>query len=254
MTGSREKTSGRQIALVVGVQLSLLAAWELLARSGALGLSVPALSSIVKVYGQPRFAALLYRSAMATGKSALTGLIVGTAIGFVTALVAHLLPPLRPGLDRLAVTINAIPAVALGPIFILMVSRELTPALLATIPVSFLVYVAVTSGLRTASQGLGRMMITFGAGKLKRLFYLEIPSALPSFLGGVKVSMTAAMIGAIVGEWFGAPTGLGIVILNTMQNFEIPLMWAAVLLVAGLALSGYGIAHLVERFVTRRFA
>ena len=150
--------------------------------------------------------------------------------------------------------INAIPAVALGPIFILMVSRELTPSLLATIPVSFLIYVAVSSGLRTASTGLGRMMTTFGAGKVKRLFYLEIPSALPSFLGGVKVSMTAAMIGAIVGEWFGAPTGLGIVILNTMQNFEIPLMWAAVLLVAGLALFGYGIAHLLERFVVRRFA
>ncbi len=254
MTGAHERTSLRQIAMIVAVQLWLLAAWELLARSGALGLSIPALSRIAQVFTQPRFASLLYRSAMATGKSALGGLLIGTAIGIVTALVAHLLPPLRPGLDRLAVTINAIPAVALGPIFILMVSRELTPALLATIPVSFLIYIAVSSGLRTASTGLGRMMTTFGAGKLKRLFYLEIPSALPSFLGGVKVSMTAAMIGAIVGEWFGAPTGLGIVILNTMQNFEIPLMWAAVLLVAGLALSGYGIAHLLERFVTRRFA
>jgi NitT/TauT family transport system permease protein len=254
MTESHERTSGRQIALIVAVQLCLLAAWELLARSGALGLSIPALSRIAQVFTQPRFASLLYRSAMATGKSALAGLLIGIATGIVTALVAHLLQPLRPGLDRLAVTINAIPAVALGPIFILMVSRELTPALLATIPVSFLIYIAVSSGLRTASTGLGRMMTTFGAGKLKRLFYLEIPSALPSFLSGVKVSMTAAMIGAIVGEWFGAPTGLGIVILNTMQNFEIPLMWAAVLLVAGLALSGYGIAHLLERFVARRFA
>jgi ABC-type nitrate/sulfonate/bicarbonate transport system permease component len=254
MTGPRDKAGGNQVALIVSVQLCLLAAWELLARSGALGLSVPALSRVLQVYTQPRFAALLYRSAMATGKSALAGLLIGIAVGIVTALVAHLLPPLRPGLDRLAVTINAIPAVALGPIFILMVSRELTPALLATIPVSFFIYIAVSSGLRTASAGLGRMMTTFGAGRLKRLFYLEIPSALPSFLGGVKVSMTAAMIGAIVGEWFGAPTGLGIVILNTMQNFEIPLMWAAVSLVAGLALTGYGVAHLLERFVARRFA
>jgi NitT/TauT family transport system permease protein len=254
MNGPREKTSIGQITLIVAVQLCLLAGWELLARSGALGLSIPALSRVAQVFVRPRFAALLYRSAMATGKSALAGLLIGIAIGIVTALIAHLLPPLRPGLDRLAVTINAIPAVALGPIFILMVSRELTPSLLATIPVSFLIYIAVSSGLRTASTGLGRMMTTFGAGRLKRLFYLEIPSALPSFLGGVKVSMTAAMIGAIVGEWFGAPTGLGIVILNTMQNFEIPLMWAAVLLVAELALSGYGIAHLLERVVARRFA
>jgi NitT/TauT family transport system permease protein len=56
-----------------------------------------------------------------------------------------------------------------------------------------------------------------------------------------------------VGEWFGAPTGLGIVILNTMQNFQVPLMWAAVLLAAGLALGGYGIAHVAEEAVARRF-
>jgi NitT/TauT family transport system permease protein len=61
------------------------------------------------------------------------------------------------------------------------------------------------------------------------------------------------MIGAIVGEWFGAPTGLGIVILNTMQNFEIPLMWAAVLLVAAISLAGYGAAHAAERLVARRY-
>ena len=168
-------------------------------------------------------------------------------------MVSYVLPPLRPGLDRLAVTVNAIPAVVLGPIFILLVSRELTPALLAAISVFFLIYVAVASGLRTASAGLTAMMTTFGAGSWQRLRYLDLPSAVPSLLSGVKVSVTAAMIGAVVGEWFGAPTGLGIVILNTMQNFEIPLMWAAVLLVALISLAGYGAAHAAERYVARRF-
>jgi NitT/TauT family transport system permease protein len=57
-----------------------------------------------------------------------------------------------------------------------------------------------------------------------------------------------------VGEWFGAPTGLGIVILNTMQNFQIPLMWAAVLLVAALSLAGYALTHLAQHLVERRLA
>jgi len=56
-----------------------------------------------------------------------------------------------------------------------------------------------------------------------------------------------------VGEWFGAPTGLGIVILNTMQNFQIPLMWAAVLLTASISLAGCGIMSLAESFTARRF-
>ncbi len=230
-----------------------LALWEVLARSGMAGLTIPTLTSVAAVYRDPRFALLLYRSAVATLGSALLGLFAGGALGTLTAVLSHVVPPLQPGLDRLAVTVNAIPAVALGPIFILLVSRDLTPALLATIAVFFLFYVAVTSGLRTPSPTLKEMMTTFGAGKWQRLRYLEIPSAIPSFLGGLKVSVTAAMIGTIVGEWFGAPTGLGIVILNTMQNFQIPLMWAAVLLAAFISLTGYGVAHLMERSVARRF-
>jgi NitT/TauT family transport system permease protein len=149
--------------------------------------------------------------------------------------------------------VNAVPAIALGPIFIVMVSRDLTPVLLATIPVFFIIYVAVTSGLRSTPTRLSEMMITFGAAKLQRLMYVELPYALPSFLSGVKISVTSAMIGAIVGEWFGAPTGLGIVILNTMQNFQIPLMWATVLVTAAISLAGYGIVSLAEVFTVRRF-
>ncbi len=243
----------KRFVYVVLAQLCLLAAWQGLAHSGAAGLTVPTPASVMRIYLQPRFAALLYRSAIATVTSAAAGLAVGTVLGTVTALVAYVLPPLRPGLDRLAVTVNAIPAIVLGPIFILLVSRELTPALLAAISVFFLIYVAVASGLRSASAGLGAMMTTFGAGRWQLLRYLDLPSALPSFLSGLKVSVTAAMIGSIVGEWFGAPTGLGIVILNTMQNFEIPLMWAAVLLVATISLAGYGAAHAAEQLIARRF-
>jgi NitT/TauT family transport system permease protein len=242
-----------KLVYVVLAQLCLLAAWQALAHSGAAGLTVPTPASVMRVYLQPRFAMLLYRSALATLSSAAAGFIAGGLLGLVTAMVSYVLPPLRPGLDRLAVTVNAIPAIVLGPIFILLVSRELTPALLAAISVFFLIYVAVASGLRTASAGLSAMMTTFGAGRWQLLRYLDLPSAVPSLLSGVKVSVTAAMIGAVVGEWFGAPTGLGIVILNTMQNFEIPLMWAAVLLVALISLLGYGAAHAAERYVARRF-
>jgi ABC-type nitrate/sulfonate/bicarbonate transport system permease component len=233
--------------------LLLLAGWELIGRSGAAGLTLPALSSVLRVYRDPRLAALLYRSALATAGSASLGLLLGVLLGTATAFITHLVARLRPGLDRLAVAVNAVPSIALGPIFIVMVSRDLTPVLLATIPVFFLIYVAVTSGLRSAPLRLNEMMITFGAARWQRLRYVEMPYALPSFLSGLKVAVTAAMIGAIVGEWFGAPTGLGLVILNTMQNFQIPLMWAAVLVTAGISLAGYGLVSWAEYFAERRF-
>lgn len=232
----------------------LLAIWEAIAASGLGGLTVPAPASVGAIYFEPRFAALLYRSTTATAGSALIGLCAGTLLGVAAAFLAHVIGVLRPGLDRVAVSVNAIPGVALGPILVLLFGRASTPAILASISVFFLIYVAVGSGLRAAHRTLGDMVTTFGANRWQRLFYLEAPAAIPSFLGGFKVSVTAAMIGAIIGEWFGAPAGLGIVILNTMQNFEIPLMWAAVLLVTAVSLAGYGAAMLAERLVAEKYS
>ena len=183
MQSASEKKPEKKSMLVYVVlaQLGLLAAWQALAHSGAAGLTVPTPASVLRVYLQPRFAALLYRSALATISSAAAGFAAGALLGTATAMVSYVLPPLRPGLDRLAVTVNAIPAVVLGPIFILLVSRELTPALLAAISVFFLIYVAVASGLRTASAGLSAMMTTFGAGRWQR-FVLPRSSFRRSFL------------------------------------------------------------------------
>lgn len=62
------------------------------------------------------------------------------------------------------------------------------------------------------------------------------------------------MIGAIVGEWFGAPTGLGIVVLNSMQNFQVPLLWATVVVIAAITLASYGLLTLAERAARRRIS
>jgi NitT/TauT family transport system permease protein len=98
------------------------------------------------------------------------------------------------------------------------------------------------------------MMTAFGARRRQVLFYLDLPASIPSLLSGLKVSVSAAMIGAVVGEWFGAPTGLGVVILNTLENFQVALMWATVLIVASISLAGYGLLTLAERWAERRFA
>ena len=149
----------------------------------------------------------------------------------------HLLPPLRPGLDRLAVLVNATPPIAVGPILIVVFSRDQTPAALAGIQVFFLFYIAASSGLAAASPELRRVMTGFGADAWKRLVHLELPAALPHLASGLKAAVSASFLGAILGEWFGAPQGLGLVILNAMQNFQILLMWAAVVVAAVMSLS-----------------
>ena len=248
--------SVRLLDLVYGAigVFALLAAWQIVGVSGVAGITVPPLSAVSRVYETAPLSALLFRSTEATLRSAAVGFAFGTLLGVATAIVARLVPALRPGLDRLSVTLNAVPTIALAPIFIILAGRELTPTLLATIPVFFIVYVAVSSGLSASAQAHSAMMTAFGARRRQVLFYLDLPASIPSLLSGLKVSVSAAMIGAVVGEWFGAPTGLGVVILNTLENFQVALMWATVLIVASISLAGYGLLTLAERWAERRFA
>jgi NitT/TauT family transport system permease protein len=230
----------------------LLLLWQFAGRTGALGKTLPALTDVLAVYTQPYRRALLLRSAIATVTAAVTGFTLGSAAGILVALAAHLIPALRNGLDRLAVLVNALPIIALGPVLIITVGREGTPTALASIPVFFLIYMAAGSGLGSAKHQLQLVFTTLGASPWQRLLRLEATAALPTLVAGLKIAAGSAMIGAIVGEWFGAPTGLGIVVLNSMQNFQVPLMWATVLVIAAITLTSYAILGLLERAVRRR--
>jgi NitT/TauT family transport system permease protein len=231
-----------------------LALWQWAGKSGAAGPDLPPPSDVIATMRDPETLPLLLFSAKYTLASAAKGLFFGGTLAIFLAAVMHLLPPLRPGLDRLAVLVNATPPIAIGPILIVVFSRSQTPAALAGIQVFFIFYVAATSGLAAASPSLRRVLAGFGANEWKRMLYLEIPAALPQLASGLKASIAASFLGAILGEWFGAPQGLGLMILNAMQNFQIRLMWAAVVSAAAMSLTAFLAAALLEKFVSRRFA
>jgi len=230
----------------------LLATWEILGRYRVLGSTFPTLTEVLRVYANGPKRSLLLRSAAATLRSATIGYGAGACAGALTAILAHLVPVLRRGLDRMAVLVNALPVIALGPVLIITAGRRNTPAALAAVPVFFLLYVSAGIGLRAASRQLGMLFTTLGASRQQRLLKLEAIAALPALLNGMKIAAGSAMIGAIVGEWFGAPGGLGVVVLNSMQNFQIPLLWATVLVIAAVTIGSYGLLDLAERAARRR--
>jgi ABC-type nitrate/sulfonate/bicarbonate transport system permease component len=248
------KSPAANVAYAALGLVAFFAAWQWVGKAGLAGPALPALSDVGATLLDPATLPLLARSAVYTLASAAKGLLLGGTLAVLLAVVMHLLPPLRPGLDRLAVLVNATPPIAVGPILIVVFSRNQTPAALAGIQVFFLFYVAASSGLAAASPALRRVMTGFGANAWRRLFHLELPAALPHLASGLKAAVSASFLGAILGEWFGAPQGLGLVILNAMQNFQIRLMWAAVVVAALMSLTAFLAAAGLERVVARRFA
>jgi ABC-type nitrate/sulfonate/bicarbonate transport system permease component len=237
----------------LGVAIFLLA-WEIVGRTQLLGISWPPLSDVLGMLADSANLPLFERALGSTLASTALGYAWGIGAGLVLATLAHLAPPLRRGADRLAAVLNAVPSIALGPIFLVLLSRDSTPAAVSSIHVFFIVFVSLSSGLHRATPAHRDLFSVLGADRLKRFSRLELPAALPALVSGLRLAWPAALIGAIIGEWFGAARGIGILIINAMQNFQIVLLWCAVLLAVGCSLFFYGLLTLAERAAYARFA
>ena len=237
---------------VLGIGMFLLL-WQIIGVYRLAGLTWPPLTEVIATLTDPNRTGVFLRGARSTFSSAATGFALGAVLGLAVAIGVHLAPPLRLGVDRLASVVNALPGIALGPILIVTLGPAAAPVALATISVFFLTYVAARAGLATASQANQDLFTVLGARRARRLARLELPAALPTIASGARLSLGAAMIGAVLGEWFGAPHGLGLIVIGAMQNFQIPLLWCAVLLIAAASIVVYAAATVLEAAVYKAF-
>src|SRR5262249_54909340 len=91
------------------------------------------------------------------------------------------------------------------------------------------------------------------APRWRRLRLLQFPGALPAIGDALKIAVPAAILGAVIGEWFGAERGLGVLLESAMYNYQIPLLWSAALVSALVSVLGYSAAAVVEVSARQRY-
>jgi len=244
---------GSWLRSLVGFAL-FFALWELAGRTGALGASFPALSEIATAFDTPTKRGLFSRSLAATGSSAAIAFAIGAAVAIALALIAAVQPRLEAGIDSLASSVYAIPAIAFGPILILVAGPETTPIVLGVLSAFFPIYGAFVSGLRFPPPACWDLAGALGVTPMRSFVLLKLPHAMPAFVDGLRLGAPGAILGVVLGEWFGAPRGLGVVIVGSMQNVKIPQLWAAALLTVAGALLAYFALSALHRLCVRRFA
>jgi len=190
---------------------------------------------------QPHLRATLVEVALGFTVGAGSALVVGYALAR-SALVERLLSPYL-------VAAQATPILALAPLIALWFGPGLLgKVVICSLIVFFPVAVATMVGIRAVDTGLLELGRSLRATRRQILTTLEIPAALPSILGGMRVGVTLAVVGAIVGEWAGAERGLGVLInLARGSLFDIPLMFATLLTIALVGIALYLVVVLVER-------
>jgi len=231
-----------------------LALWEIAGRRQWLGSTFPPISDIVgKVVDDPQQATIM-RALSSTAQASAAGFVIGIVAALGGALLALLVPPLREGIDKLATILHAMPVIALAPLFIVTLGRERTPMAIAALAAGFAMFVAATAAVEAARPLQHDLFSALGATRWERFLRLQLPAALPGMADGLRLAAPAAILGAVLGEWFGAPRGLGVLIVSAMQNYQIELLWAAALLAAVMSMIAFGVFTALARWAATRWA
>ncbi len=190
----------------------------------------------------------LKRHTLVTLREVLYGLFFGVLVAFGTGyliaksrIVAYTLTPYL-------VALQAVPIVAVAPLMIIWFGPSTdTKVIICALLVFFPMLVNTVIGMRSIPTELRDLMRSLEANPLQTFWHLELPAALPVVLGGLKVSATLSVIGAVVGEFVSASEGLGYLINFGRGTYDTPLVVAAVLTLTVLALVLYGLAAALER-------
>lgn len=194
---------------------------------------------------------LLMQHAGVTLAEIVLGLFLGTLLGLVSALSLVTWAGLSRWLLPVLVVSQAIPVFALAPVLMLWLGYGMASKVaMATLIIYFPVTAACFDGLRQTPTGYLQLARTLGASRRAQLFQIRLPAALPAFGSGLRVAASVASIGAVVGEWVGSSTGLGYLMLNANARMQVDLMFAALLVLAVMALGLYFSVNLIARRLT----
>ncbi len=227
--------------------LGVLVVWEGVARIFHLPefvLPPPSLIAAALVEHQRDLGVAAY----VTAREVFLGFVLSAVIGAAVALVIARFAAFGRALYPLMVLFQTVPKVALAPLFILWFGFDLTPKVMLIVVIAFFpVAINMLVGLQTVDPNLVALMRSVGASRNEILRRIQIPNSLPYLMAGLKVAVTLAVIGAIVGEFSGAQAGLGYMIQFASTQMQTSLVFAALVEVSVLGVLFYYVIEWLEK-------
>lgn len=180
---------------------------------------------------------LILHHAAITLAEILLGIVLGSLFGATTAVTLAASRTVQRWLMPLLVTSQALPVFALAPLLVLWLGYGMASKVaMAVLIIFFPVTTAFLDGLRRTEPGWIELARTMDATGPALLAQVRIPAALPALASGLRVAAAVAPIGAVVGEWVGSSAGLGYLMLQANARMQVDLLFAALLVLATLAL------------------
>jgi NitT/TauT family transport system permease protein len=251
-SGRRPGRSGQWLGLPVAL-LALLAGWQALVLLGGYApFILPGPALVLERLIAAASSGLLWVHVAATLTEALGGFALALLVAlFMGYLLAHT-PWLERAVAPLLAASQAVPVLAVAPLIVLGFGTGLPSKLLIAALITFFpILINCIVALRGIPRELREMALISGASRWQMLRFVEVPLALPVLFGGVRTGLALATTGAVVGEFVAGRYGLGALINIARGLFDTPLIFVALIMLAGITLLLYLLVSLLERLLVQ---
>jgi putative hydroxymethylpyrimidine transport system permease protein len=229
--------------------LLILAVWELVCRGfNVADFILPTPSRIMSVAVFQ--AAILLPHAGTTAMEVLLGILISLMIAVPLSIVMFAHPSVENAIAPFLVASQAIPVFAIAPLLVVWLGYGIaSKVLMAAVIIFFPITVSLLQGFKSCDHEYRVLFQLMGAGFLKTMRLLYWPWALPHFFAGLKVGVSVATIGAVIGEWVGAQQGLGYLMIQANARLRVDLVFAAILWLSIMGLTLWIVVGILERKV-----
>jgi len=189
-----------------------------------------------------------------TAAEAGVGFILGNVIAIMTAIAIIRWPQLESGIVPYAIALKTTPVAAFVPILLIWLGSGFPSKAVAAASVCFFpVLINGVRGLRAIDQDYLDLFKTWKVGWWQTLIHLRLPSSLPYLFAALKLSSSLALVGAVVGEFVAADSGLGFLIVKYSRSLDTPELFATIFVCTALGVSWFLMIVLIERLLNRRY-
>lgn len=196
----------------------------------------------------PLFTVHLPATLLVTG----VGLALSVGLGLLLAVAMDACPLVRRALYPLVVASQTIPTTAIAPLFVLWFGYGIWSKVLVTVLITFFpIVITVYDGFQASKTEMEELLFTYGATRAQVFMKLKLPCALPYFFSAIKMAVPMSIIGAAIGEWLGAQSGLGYFSRRMMTQLDGAGVFAPIVLLSAVAMLLVAAIGWIERAVIR---
>jgi putative hydroxymethylpyrimidine transport system permease protein len=193
-------------------------------------------------------APLIWPHALATALEIILGIVLALVTSIPLAIFMFARPGIEKGLSPFLVASQAVPVFALAPLLVIWLGYGIwSKVFMAWVIIFFPITVSLLSGLKSCDPDFRMLFTLMGAGFWMKLRLLYWPWALPQFFSGLKVGVTVATIGAVIGEWVGAQKGLGYLMIQSNARLNTDLVFACILWLSAMGLGLWALVGFAEK-------